>query len=149
MKQVIHRAAAITAFLCIAIFFLSSIYVELLESKEVIAATKKLIVTPGLFILIPAMIITGATGFALAPKSKIGAIGKKKKRMPFIAMNGLLILVPAAIYLNMQAARGDFDLSFYLVQLLELLAGAINLFLMTLNIRDGMKITGRLKPQKA
>lgn len=30
------------------------------------------------------------------------------------------------------------------VQVLELLAGALNLFLMGLNIRDGMRLTGRL-----
>jgi len=68
----------------------------------------------------------------------------KKKRMPVIALNGLLILLPAAFYLQSKAAVGDFDAQFYLVQALELVAGALNLTLMGFNIRDGLTMTGRL-----
>lgn len=67
----------------------------------------------------------------------------KKKRMPFIAVNGLFVLVPSAIFLNRWAALGAFDTMFYLVQSVELVAGAANLTLMGLNIRDGLKISGR------
>lgn len=69
----------------------------------------------------------------------------KKKRMPFIAANGLLVLVPCAILLNRWAAAGSFDVSFYIVQAVELVFGAINLALMGLNVRDGLRMAGRLR----
>ena len=91
------------------------------------------------------MAITGATGVALS-KVKSGKIVKKKlKRMPIIAANGLLVLLPAAIMLNLWAASGLFDSRFYIVQGIELMAGAVNLTLMSLNIRDGFKVSGKLR----
>ena len=65
--------------------------------------------------------------------------------MPFIAANGVLILVPCAIFLNRSAVAGTFDTTFYLVQGLEFLAGATNLGLMGLNIRDGLRMSGRFR----
>jgi hypothetical protein len=44
-----------------------------------------------------------------------------------------------------RAAAGAFDTSFYLLQAIELLAGAVNLSLMALNIRDGLRMSGRLR----
>lgn len=41
-----------------------------------------------------------------------------------------------------------FDSRFYLVQGLELLTGALNLTLMGLNIRDGLRLSGRLRHNK-
>jgi hypothetical protein len=61
---------------------------------------KSLIVTPGLYILIPAIAATGGSGFFLSMTRKGRLVDAKKKRMPFIAANGLLILVPAAIFLD-------------------------------------------------
>ena len=148
MKQLIHRTAALIATLCIALFFVSSISVELFGTHAAIATVKGLIVYPGLFVLVPAIAITGATGFSFS-KSRSGPfLDAKKKRMPIIAANGLLILLPAAIYLDRLAETGAFDTSFYLVQSLELFAGGVNLLLMTLNIRDGLRLAGRFKPAK-
>ena len=79
-------------------------------------------------------------------KSRRGRlVDAKKKRMPFIAANGLLVLVPCAIFLNRWAAAGSFDATFYVVQAIELIAGPINLALMGLNVRDGLRMTGRLR----
>ncbi len=145
VKHKIHPVAATVATLCIATFFISTVIVELFGSYESIAVVKSLIVMPGLFILIPAIAITGASGFARAKGTKSGIIGSKKKRMPFIAANGILILLPAAICLNQWAAIGAFDTKFYIVQAFELLAGAINLTLMSMNMRDGLRLSGKLK----
>jgi hypothetical protein len=68
--------------------------------------------------------------------------------MPFIAGNGLLILIPAALYLDRLATRAEFGAVFYAVQILELIAGAVNLVLMTLNACDGLRLTGRLASAK-
>lgn len=141
MKHLFHKTGAIIAALCIVTFFLSTLIVELFFTTGSIAQVKSLIVMPGLFILIPAIAITGATGFSLSKSSSTGLVGQKRKRMPFIGANGLLILLPAAIFLNQRAATGSFDSTFYAVQGLELFAGAINITLMFMNIRDGRKLS--------
>lgn len=145
MKRKIHLVAAIVATLCIATFFTSTLAVELLGSEEAIKIVKALVVTPGLYILIPAMALVGGTGFSLSKNRKGKLIGKKKKRMPFIAANGLLVLTPCAIYLSLWANSGLFDTRFYIVQGVELMAGATNLILMCLNFRDGLQMTGKLR----
>jgi hypothetical protein len=53
--------------------------------------------------------------------------------------------MPCAIFLDRWASAGSFDSMFYLVQGLELLAGAVNLALMGLNMRDGLKMSGRFR----
>lgn len=86
------------------------------------------------------MALTGATGFKMGGKSKHPKIVSKKKRMPFIALNGLLILLPCAFYLCHKANLGQFDSVFYTVQAVELVAGFVNLVLMSLSMKDGMMI---------
>ena len=145
MKQIIHRIAAITATLCIATFFTSTVLVELFGSPDAVATVKRLIVMPGLLILIPAIAVTGGTGFSLSKSRKGRLVQAKKKRMPFIGANGVLVLIPCAIFLDRWAAAGVFDASFYLVQIIELVAGAVNLSLMAMNIRDGLRLSGRFR----
>ena len=68
--------------------------------------------------------------------------------MPFIAANGFLILVPAAFYLESKASSEAFDIRFCRVQGVELIAGAANLVMMGMNIRDGLMMTGHVNVQK-
>ncbi|MCP4407076.1 MAG: hypothetical protein GY807_04820 [Gammaproteobacteria bacterium] len=145
MKTFIHPLGGVIATLCIATFFTSTVVVELIGSHDAIATVKGLIVMPGLFILIPAIAATGGTGFALGKGRKGRLSEAKKKRMPIIGANGVLVLLPAAIFLDQWASAGAFDTKFYLVQGLELIAGAVNLTLMGMNIRDGLKMTGRMR----
>ncbi|GAL35028.1 hypothetical protein JCM19240_3398 [Vibrio maritimus] len=86
------------------------------------------------------MATAGITGAKLASKATKGVASAKKKRMPFVAANGLLVLLPAAIYLQHLASIGSFDTTFYVIQAIELVAGFTNLTLMGLNIRDGLKM---------
>ncbi len=145
MSKQAHCIAGLLATLTIATFFISTIIVELFGSHETVAALKALIVMPGLFILLPTIAATGGSGFYLSKSRQGRLVDTKKKRMPFIAANGLLVLIPCAIFLNRWATAGTFDTTFYWVQGVELLAGAINLTLMALNIRDGLKMSGRLR----
>jgi hypothetical protein len=145
MTKQIHFFAGVLAALTIASFFTATLVSELFGSAATIAAVKSFVVMPGLFILIPAIAAAGASGFVLS-KSRTGRLVEaKKKRMPFIAANGILILVPCAIVLSRWASAGNFDATFYAVQALELLAGATNLTMMGLNIRDGLKMSGRMR----
>jgi hypothetical protein len=145
MPKLAHLVAGILAPLCIATFFLSTIVVELFGSLAAVAQLKSLIVTPGLWILIPTLAATGGSGMFLARSRRGRLVDVKKRRMLFIAANGLLVLVPCAVLLNRWASAGAFDTTFYFVQALELLAGATNLTLMGMNLRDGLRLTGRLR----
>lgn len=142
MRRRVHPIAGVVGFVTILIFWTSTAASEMFGSVETITAVKRAIPW-GLLILAPALAITGATGFRMAGVSTDPRVLRKKHRMPFIAGNGLLILVPAALYLAALASRGEFGNVFYGVQAIELVAGAINLTLMALNIRDGLRLAGR------
>lgn len=148
MPKRIHLIAGILAPLCIATFFLSTVLVELFGSPAAVAQIKSLIVTPGLWILIPALAAAGGSGFFMSRSRRGRLVDTKKKRMPFIAANGLLVLIPCAIVLDRWAAAGSLDTSFYLLQALELVAGAVNLTLMGLNVRGGLRMAKRLRSSR-
>jgi hypothetical protein len=59
MPKQAHFIAGLLATLTIAAFFLSTIIAELFTSHEAVATVKALIVIPGLFILVPAIIRDG------------------------------------------------------------------------------------------
>ena len=91
-----------------------------------------------------ALMAAGGSGFQRGKKMRGPLIAAKKKRMPIIALNGLLVLLPSAFFLASKASAGEFDKMFYTVQAIELVAGALNLTLMGLNMRDGLRMTGRI-----
>ncbi len=143
MKTRIHAIAGAIGFLTILVFWTSTVISELFGSLETIASVKQMILY-GMLLLIPAMAVAGGSGMSLGAKRTDAKALAKKKRMPIIAANGLLILVPSAVFLASKASAGSFDGWFYGVQALELAAGATNLTLMGLNIRDGLTMTGRI-----
>lgn len=144
MLKTLHPLAGAVALATVATFWLATFLVELLGSPAAVAAVKTAIPW-GFVLLIPALAATGGTGFALAKGRRTGLIGAKRKRMPVIAANGVLVLVPAALFLAAKARAGEFDAGFYAVQAVELAAGALNIALLGLNMRDGM----RMKPRRA
>lgn len=143
VKTRIHAIAGGIAFLTILTFWTSTVISELFASYAAVASVKQMILY-GMIILIPALATAGGLGMSIGRKRRDAPAVAKKKRMPLIAANGLLILVPSAFYLASKAAAGDFDDWFYGIQVLELIAGATNLTLIGLNMRDGLKMTGRI-----
>ena len=117
--------------------------VELFGSQAAVVAVKSWVLS-GMVVLVPAMVIVGATGMSLGRRRRDLLSNAKKGRMPLIATNGIVILVPAAFYLAFKAGSGVFDGWFYAVQAVELLAGMANLVMMGLNMRDGLRMTGRI-----
>jgi hypothetical protein len=144
MLKIIHPVAGALALLTIATFWLATALSELFASPTAIAAVKTAIPW-GFLLLIPALAAAGGSGFALAGQRRAGLIGAKMKRMPLIAANGIVVLIPSALFLASKARAAEFDASFYAVQALELAAGAANIALLGLNLRDGLKLTGRLR----
>ena len=140
----IHAIAGMLAFVIILMFLSSSLAAELWGSADAIASVKQTIAW-ALLVLVPALIATGASGFAMAGPSPKGVLAGKLKRMRLIAGNGILVLVPAVLFLAWKAAQGEFDAAFTTVQIVEFVAGSLNLVLMGLNIRDGLRMTRRLR----
>ncbi|ARS54443.1 hypothetical protein [Kushneria konosiri] len=147
MKKLIHPMAGTIALLTIATFWFSTALSELVGSKETVIAVKSAIPW-GFVLLLPALAATGGTGFSLARGRRVGLVAAKLKRMPVIAANGVLVLIPCALFLASKVKAGEFDTAFYGVQVLELMAGAVNLVLMGRNMRDGFRMTGRLKARR-
>lgn len=142
MLKRIHPIAGALATLLIACFWLATFVSEIFGSIDHII-TVKTTIPWGFLILIPALALTGGSGFKMSGESRVGMVQAKVKRMSIVAPIGLFVLIPAAFYLAHKSELREFDTSFYSVQLLELLAGALNLTLLGLNIRDGMKLSGR------
>lgn len=145
MPKFIHPIAGTVTLLTIVTFWASTLISELFMPKTAIITVKTLIPW-GFFILIPALVTAGATGFRLARGSKNPLIKAKQNRMPIIAGNGILLLIPTAIFLANKAQNGEFDHIFYAVQAIELIAGFINIILLSLNMRDGLHL--KRKPIK-
>lgn len=146
MNPIAHAIAGATAMLIIASFWASTLISEIFLNNAAVTTVKHTIIY-GIFLLVPFMAATGGSGFALGKTRKGSLLEKKKKRMAIIGANGLLVMIPAAIFLNDKAAAGEFDAVFYTVQAVELFIGVVQLILMGMNFRDGLKLSGKLRPR--
>lgn len=145
MKHRFHAIAGTTALLTILTFWTSTIISELFGSHAQITSVKTFVLY-GMVLLIPSMIGAGASGASLGKGWKLPVVGHKSKRMKIIAANGILILIPSAFFLASKAQADAFDTMFYVVQAAEIIAGATNITLLSLNMRDGLALRRRRKP---
>ena len=142
MKTRLHAGAGALALTIICLFWVSTAVTELSGDASTVAAVKQAILY-GMLVLIPAMMTAGSSGFSLAKGWKSPVVARKRQRMQLVAANGLLVLLPSAWLLAGWAQAGRFDVAFVLVQALELVAGAVNITLLSLNMRDGLKLRRR------
>lgn len=147
MKSKLHGIFGAIALLCIATFWVSTVVSELFLHHFAVVTVKNAVLA-GMWLLIPAMAATGGSGFALAKGRAGRLVGVKARRMKLVAANGLLVLLPSAFVLASWANAGRFDGAFYALQGVELLAGAVNITLLALNMRDGLRLGGRLAPKR-
>lgn len=144
MKETIvrslHPVAGGLGFVIIATFWGATLLSEVFGSEATIEWVKTTIPW-GFCVLIPATIGAGASGTALSAGDRRGVLGAKSRRMPFIAANGLFILIPAALFLASKAQAREFDTTFYVVQAIELSVGLTNMLLLAASIRDGLRAT--------
>ena len=143
----IHLAGAVSALLLIGSFWLASAISELCGDAAAVLAVKRAIVG-GLAVLVPALIATGATGRLLSGSSPVGFAKQKLARTKLIAATGVFVLVPCALLLARLAEQARFGPLFYALQALELAAGASNLILLAKNARQGLILSGRLRPAR-
>ena len=142
MTKIIHPIAGTLALLTILSFWLATALSELFADQGVVTAVKTAIPW-GFVILVPALMAVGGSGFRLGRQRRGPLVAAKRRRMPVIAANGILILIPAAFYLSAKAQAGAFDTGFYTVQTVELIAGGVNIALLSMNMRDGLRLAGR------
>lgn len=144
MKKLIHPITGTVALMTIATFWLSTVISEVSGSREAIIAVKTAIPW-GFLLLVPALAATGGTGFSLSKGRRPKMITTKIRRTAMTGANGVLVLMPSAVFLAYKAASGEFNAAFYAVQAIELIAGAANITLVALNMRDGLKMTCRFR----
>jgi Na+/H+ antiporter NhaA len=142
MFRTIHPVASALALLTVCTFWLSTAYSELTGDLDLIVRVKTWIPW-GFIVLIPAVIAAGGSGAVLGRRMRGALMDAKRRRMPIVAANGLFVLVPSAIFLAVRAQAGDLDGVFYAVQAIELAAGAVNILLLGLNMRDGIRLAAR------
>ena len=144
MRTRIHAISGALALALIATSFLASVAVAVLHQPAAIVSVKRLIMY-GVALLIPALALGVATGQTLIGKRR-GRLMQTKQRRGFAsALTSLLILAPCAVTLYGLAARGQLHGLFYALQGLEFAAEGLTLLLLSLNMRDGLRLTGRLK----
>ena len=142
MKTKIHPIAGVTGFILILAFVLSTVFSELFGSYETIATVKRIIFW-GMFVLLVALAGAGASGLSLLGKRTEPLALTKQQRGPISFMTSLLVLLPSAFFLSRWASANSFDGWFYGVQALELVASALVIAMVGLNIRDGLALRGQ------
>ena len=142
MLKTIHPVTGALALAIIATFWLSTVLAEIFAGPELVTLVKAAIPW-GFLLLVPLLALTGLSGFRLARKMRGPLVSAKRRRMPIITANGIIVLIPCALFLASKAEAGAFDASFYAVQGLELVFGAINITLMVMNMRDGLRMTAK------
>ncbi len=145
MKKAVHAAFGGLALLTICVFWGATAITETFSDPAAIAAARSGVLK-GMLVLIPSLAIAGASGFSLGRKWRSPVVARKALRMKIIAANGLLVLLPSAIFLASRADAGDFGAGFVTVQAIELAAGAVNIALLGLNMRDGLSMRRKTRP---
>lgn len=116
-----------------------------IPDRESVIAVKNAVLT-GMWVLIPTMAATGGSGFTLA-RTRGGRL-VDVKRMRVVAPMACSYCCPARTCSPPWANAGRFDRAFYALQGVELVAGAINITLLVLNMRDGLRLAGRLSARR-
>ncbi len=142
MRAAIHAGVGVAAMVTIASFWIATFSVELGGEPAAVASVKRAILY-GLGLLIPLMAATGISGARLSRGRSNELLVGKRRRMALLAANGLLLMVPMAIFLDAKASAAEFDTLFYAVQLMELLVGLLQLGLLGMNLRAGRRLAGR------
>lgn len=145
MVPKLHAAAGASALLIIASFWIATVSTLILGDKNLILMVK-IIIAWSLCGLIPMLILAGASGARLARFMHGPLIATKQKRMKIIAFNGVVILVPASIALVPLAMQGQGGPFYWAIEIAELAAGATNVTLLGLNMRDGIRLSRRRIP---
>lgn len=138
----IHAIAGALALAVILIFQAATVWSEIAQDPAAIRVVKATILY-ALPVLVLFMATTGASGARLGRGWKLQVVATKRRRMLTAAVNGVLVLVPLAALLHMKAQATEFDSMFWFAQAAELAAGLVNVTLLAMNMRDGLRLRAR------
>jgi len=144
----IHLAAAAGALAVISTFLVSSTVIEIIGDPGEVRSLRHAILL-ALPLLIGCLAASALTGRRLAGRSRAPVVRRKQRRMQVVAAVGLVVLVPCAVALNYLAGSATADRLASVLEITELLAGAVNLALLALNFRDGRGMTRRRGPARS
>lgn len=139
--RTLHAAGSTVGLVIITAFFVSTIVAEIGGDPGTIIRVKTGIFY-ALFALVPIMAVAGATGRRLAGMSQAPVVQRKMRRMRLVGINAVVVLIPCVVALYWLASHGSFGWEFAAVQAAELAAGAANIVLLGLNLRDGLRMRG-------
>ncbi|WP_407117401.1 hypothetical protein [Bradyrhizobium sp. LMG 9283] len=140
MAKILHPMAGATALVMIATLWISTVLTEVLASHASVTVIKTAIPWASCYWSRRC----GDRRFFLAKEGRAGLIDAKIKRMPFVAGNGILVLIPAALFLASNRVRLDVLCSADA----QTACRATNIFLLRLNMRDGFKMKGRFRASR-
>jgi len=138
-----HLIASVVAVLTITTFLSLSLIAEI-RGDETFIKTVKAFILYGLPVLIFTMPALKITGEKLAGKSTNPLVLEKVKRMKIVVINGVGLIL-FAIFLFYRSHYKAIDDIFLVAQTLEFGLGLANLSLIILNVRSGLKLSGKLQ----
>jgi hypothetical protein len=140
----VHRLSAVLALAILSSFWIATVVSELLLDVSAVVATKRSIAL-GLVLLVPCMAALNISGARITGARNGPLIARKRRILRIMGANAALVLVPCALSLFWLSRDGSLGSTFYAVQALELLAGAVNVTLLLMNVYAGLKLAGRLR----
>ena len=143
--RTLHAVTSAIGLLTIMTFFAATVLAEAAGDTGTILQVKTAIAW-ALGALVPTMAAAGVSGRLLAGASQAPVIRRKVRRLQVVAVLAGAVLIPSALTLSWLAHHGRFDAIFAIVQSLELLAGATNVVLLGLNMRDGFRFRAVRRP---
>jgi hypothetical protein len=132
-----HLLAAVGALVLIVVFGVSAAVSEAGGDASEVRVVRLAIVW-ALPALVGCLVTAGLTGRKLAGRSRAAVVRRKQRRVQIVAAAGVLVLVPSAIILAVASPSGGGTVA---LEVVELVAGAVNLTLLGLNFRDGRALT--------
>jgi hypothetical protein len=106
MSTIVHGVAASVALLLAILFWVSTAVSELFLSAYAVVTIRTGILY-AIPILVASLVVTGGSGFRLSQRRKGKLIHAKKGRMRLIALNGLLVLGPSALFFTRRRLEGS------------------------------------------
>jgi hypothetical protein len=139
-----HRLSALFALLLLTSFWTATFVSEIFLDVGAVVQVKRGIAL-GLLALVPCMAALHFTGKHITRAQNSPLIARKRRLLRVMGANAALVLVPSALTLWWLSRDGTLEPSFYVVQALELVAGIVNVTLLLVNVRAGLKLAGRLR----
>ena len=136
----LHRIAGFMALGISVLFWLGTIVV-LVMGNEAFIAGMKLTILYGIMFQITALLVAAISGRLLSvDRMREPLVARKFRRMVAATALGLIVLLPAAVYLALKLQGAVPDMPWKLAQAVELVAQAMVIVLLMLNARDGLAL---------